>query len=153
MELNSGVKFHEAQVALARQWISGDTLTEQKEVTLTLPPPSTGEGIVISDKTPAKTTETIKIPETEEEAQRIVARFERGADSIRGDEDVADNVAQHMLRDGSGTQGLAAERWLGSEEEEVAAYVSELLYIHTKLMIVDDRKVIVSSTAFFWVVG
>lgn len=28
-------------------------------------------------------------------------------------------------------------------------YVSELVYIHTKLMIVDDRKVIVGRFAFF----
>lgn len=30
----------------------------------------------------------------------------------------------------------------------ISRYVSELVYIHTKLMIVDDRKVIVSSFAF-----
>jgi len=34
---------------------------------------------------------------------------------------------------------------LGTEEEELNAYVSELLYIHSKVMIVDDRRVIMGS--------
>jgi len=40
---------------------------------------------------------------------------------------------------------LEDELWVASEEEELEAYVSELRYIHTKLMIVDDRKVIMGS--------
>jgi phospholipase D1/2 len=40
---------------------------------------------------------------------------------------------------------LHDERWLGSEEEEKDCYITELLYIHSKVMIVDDRRVIMGS--------
>jgi phospholipase D1/2 len=118
MEANSGVKFHEAQVALARQWIGQDPTSDQKEVTLSLPQ-ATKEGLVVSDKTPAK-TETVPIPESADAARKVVERFERGSDAIRGDEDVADSVAQHMLHDRT---SLLEEKWLGSPEEELNAYV------------------------------
>ncbi|KAJ6535117.1 hypothetical protein B0H19DRAFT_1185017 [Mycena capillaripes] len=139
IEQTGGVKYHEAQVALARQWVGNDS-DGQKEVTLTLPV-ETSESIVISDKTPPK-TETIKLPESVDAARQIIERFEAAAKRVRGDEDVADNVAQHMLSDRT---SLLEEKWLGTEQEELDAYVSELLYIHTKLMIVDDRRVIMGS--------
>lgn len=116
MEENSGVKFHAAQVALARQWIGQDPNSDQKEVTLSLPQATT-EGLVVSDKTPAK-TETVPIPESEEAAREVVNRFEHGSDAIRGDEDVSDSVAQHMLDDRT---SLMEEKWLGSPEEELNA--------------------------------
>lgn len=140
IEQNSGVTFHEAQVALARQWIGQDPQSTQKEVTLTLPS-VTGEGIVVSGKTAARTV-TVPIPESEELARATVARFERGADGLRGDEPVSDTVAQHMLSDRT---SLLQEKWLGTPEEEHNAYISELLYIHSKLMIVDDERVIMGS--------
>jgi phospholipase D1/2 len=43
------------------------------------------------------------------------------------------------------TTSLHDERWLGSEEEEKDCYITELLYIHSKVMIVDDRRVIMGS--------
>ncbi|KAF8063199.1 hypothetical protein FPV67DRAFT_1672236 [Lyophyllum atratum] len=140
MEENSGVTFHQAQVALARQWIGQDPESAQKEVTLTIPTATT-EGLVVSDKTPPK-TETVPIPESADEAAEVVRKFEAGAEGLRGDEEVADTVAQHMLSDRT---GLQEERWLGTEEEELNAYVSELLYIHSKVMIVDDERVIMGS--------
>ncbi|KAJ7187275.1 phospholipase D [Mycena filopes] len=141
IEETSGIKFHEAQVALARQWIGNDDENpELKEVTITMPV-ETKEGLVVSDKTPPK-TEAVAIPRTEREARELIERFEAAAKRVRGDEDVADNVAQHMLSDRT---SLLEEKWLGTPEEELDAYVSELLYIHTKLMIVDDRRVIMGS--------
>jgi phospholipase D1/2 len=120
MEDNSGVSFHQAQVALARQWIGQDPNSDQKEVTLTLPnPTSAGVGIVVTEKTPPK-TETVPIPETEEQAREIVSRFEHGSDDIRGDEDVSDSVAQHALLDDT---NLEKELWMASREEELNAYV------------------------------
>jgi len=127
-------------VALARQWIGDDSNGTQKEVTVTVPVETT-EGIVVSDKTPQK-TETVPIPESEDAAQQVIERFEAAARNVRGDEDVADNVAQHMLGDRT---SLLDEKWLGTEREELDAYVSEVLYIHTKLMIVDDKRVIMGS--------
>ncbi|KAJ7860569.1 hypothetical protein B0H14DRAFT_2350578 [Mycena olivaceomarginata] len=91
------VKHHEAQIALARQWIGNDSDGSQKEVTISLPV-ETKEGIVHTDKTPLK-TETVPIPESEDAARRVIEKFEAVAKAVRGDEDVADNVAQHMLHD------------------------------------------------------
>ncbi|KAI9435046.1 phospholipase D/nuclease [Lactarius indigo] len=143
MEASSGVKFNEAQVALARQWI-GDSADPDMptEVTITLPEP-TVEGIVLSDKTEVK-KETYPLPRSYDEAVSVIKRFEHGADVLVGrrNEAVADTVGQHALQDQT---NLASEEWLGSEEEELNSYVSELSYIHTKLMIVDDRRVIMGS--------
>ncbi|KAG5645727.1 hypothetical protein DXG03_005423 [Asterophora parasitica] len=140
MEQNSGITFHEAQVALARQWIGEDPTSTQREVTLIIPSATT-EGIVVSDKTPPKTA-TVHIPESAEAARAIVERFENGARGLRGDEGVSDTVSQHMLSDRT---SLLAEKWPGTPEEELNAYVSELLYVHSKLMIVDDERVIMGS--------
>ncbi|KAH9021302.1 hypothetical protein EDB85DRAFT_2189711 [Lactarius pseudohatsudake] len=143
MEASSGVKFNEAQVALARQWI-GDSADPDMptEVTIKLPEP-TAEGIVLSNKTEVK-TESYPLPRSYDEAVSVINRFEHGADVLVGrrHEAVADTVGQHALQDET---DLAAEKWLGSEEEELNSYVSELSYIHTKLMIVDDRRVIMGS--------
>lgn len=169
IEENSGVKFHEAQVAHARLYMSQDQFThyaksETKQVTVSIPQATT-EGIVESDKS-APQTETITVPETDDAAREIVEKFEHGADNLRRDSEVSDSVSQHLLDDRT---TLLDEKWLGTEEEELNAYgtcfligpishklifypphryVSELLYIHSKLMIVDDRRVIVSSCAF-----
>ncbi|KAF7358545.1 Phospholipase [Mycena venus] len=140
IEQQGGVKYLQAQVALARQWIGNDEKTDQKDVTLNIPV-ETKESLVVSDKTPQK-TETYPIPESEDAARELIERFEAAAKAVRGDEDVSDNVAQHMLCDRT---GLLDEKWLGTEQEELDAYVSELLYIHTKLMIVDDKRVIMGS--------
>ena len=160
MEASSGVKFVEAQVALARQWV-GDSADPDMptEVAITLPDP-TAEGIVLSDKTRVK-TEKYPLPRSYDEAVSVIKRFEHGADVLVGrrNDAVADTVGQHALQDKT---ELADEQWLGSEEEELDScvtlgfsasishapgrYVSELSYIHTKLMIVDDRRVIVGAS-------
>ncbi|KAK0243927.1 phospholipase D [Armillaria nabsnona] len=144
MEEISGVKFHEAQVALARVWIGDVSEGIQKEVTIALPKATT-DGLVVTDKSEKKKDDSIikvPIPETEEAANEIIRRWEGASEQIRDDELVSDSVAQHMLDDKT---RLADELWEGSEEEELSAYVSELLYIHSKLMIVDDTRVIMGS--------
>lgn len=122
MEANSGVKFHEAQVALARQWIGdqSDTGGEPpiKEVFVKLPQP-TNEGIVETKATATK-TDKVPVPASEEEARKTIERFEHGADSVRSDEEVADTVSQHMLADRT---RLLDEKWLGTEQEERDAWV------------------------------
>lgn len=117
MEQNSGVKFHEAQVALARQWIGEQGDTKLTELTLTLPPEES-EGLVESGKKAEPKTVKVPIPESEEAAREIIEKFEHGADEIRGDEEVSDTVAQHMLQDKT---GLEEEKWLGTDEEELNA--------------------------------
>jgi phospholipase D1/2 len=144
MEEKSGVKFNEARVALSRRWF-GDVDESHKSalpptVTLKEVAPTT-EGVVVSDKTAVK-EDVIPMPATLEQATSIIKKFEEGAKELREDVAVSDNVVQHMLGD---ITNLLEEKWLGSEDEELNAYVSELLYIHTKLMIVDDLRVIMGS--------
>ena len=151
MEENSGVKFQEAMVALARQWVGQESEPAQPQtVSIVLPDellsPRPGD-VNVAGATGATggalKTETYPLPQSVDEARAVIARFERGADGLRSDEDVADNVVQHMLADRT---SLLDEKWLGTPEEERNAYVSELLYIHSKVMIVDDRRVIVSAS-------
>jgi phospholipase D1/2 len=67
----------------------------------------------------------VPIPESEDAARRVIEKFEAAAKAVRGDEDVADNVAQHMLHDRT---SLLEEKWLGSEQEELDACVFLLLF-------------------------
>lgn len=159
MEKNSGVSFYEAQVALARQWEGPRTTAGDapKEMFIKVPQPAQ-EGMLLSE-TKMK-PEKVSLPVSYDDAVNIVRTFEKGSDDIRGDEDVSDTVSQHRLLDRT---RLSDEIWYGSEAEERDAYVyccmslvqqlisskryvSELLYIHSKVMIVDDRRVIVSTS-------
>ncbi|KAJ3482521.1 hypothetical protein NLI96_g6930 [Meripilus lineatus] len=151
IEENSGIKFNEAMVALARQWIGESRPVDPTQVTVVLPSETPATDPILAsgtakDKSGKKKdepkTETFALPATVENAREIIATFESGASDLRSDEPVSDNVVQHMLSDKT---GLLDETWLGTEEEERNAYVSELLYIHSKLMIVDDRRVIMGS--------
>jgi len=120
MEANSGVKFSQAQVALARQWV-GDSANPDAptEVAIKLPEPTSES--VLSEKTEVK-TEKYQMPRQYSEAVAVVERFESGANALIGrrHDAVADTVGQHALQDE--TQ-LADEQWLGSEEEELNSYV------------------------------
>jgi len=129
MEQNSSVTFGEAQVALARQWVAGDLLTNQKEIILSMPREEEGLSLVAttdSEKEKGKkdkekpTTFKVPIPEDDEAARRVVERFQNGARGVRSDNAVADTVAQHMLGDET---SLLEEDWLGTEEEELNACV------------------------------
>ncbi|KAH9884507.1 phospholipase D/nuclease [Cubamyces lactineus] len=143
IEERSGIPFHQLGVALGRLWVGrGDGPEDPKQVSVTIPTGKSLEEQSTSGAKPEMKTETYPMPATVEEAQEVVDRWIRAAESVRSDEDVADNVVQHMLHDRT---SLLEEKWLGTEEEERNAYVSELLYIHSKLMIVDDRRVIMGS--------
>jgi len=145
MERNSNVKFSEAQVALARQWVAGDVLTTQKEITLSFPREEVGLETNKEKEEKGKEKDKVlkvPIPVDSEAARQVVVNFQNGARGVRSDDPVADNVSQHRFEDDT---SLLQEKWLGTEEEELNAYVSELLYIHSKLMIVDDRRVIMGS--------
>jgi phospholipase D1/2 len=121
MEARSGIKFNQAQAALARQWI-GDSADRDmpNEITIKLPEP-TSEGIVLSEKT-AVTTEKYPLPFSYNEAVAMIEQFERSATALVGTQHVAvaDTVGQHALQDKT---RLADEQWLGSNEEELDSYV------------------------------
>lgn len=78
----SGVKFHEAQIALAKLWV-GDTPTgtstkqfEQKTAAIKVPQPS-AEGVTQGKD--SQSIEEVKLPANDEEARRTIEKFERGA--------------------------------------------------------------------------
>ena len=125
MENNSGVKFLQAQVAMARQWVADDTITNQTEIAVVIPQ-ETKEGIVVQK--PSEKVENIPIPPSEAEARDIIARFESGAP--RADSSVSDSVSSHMLRDKT---SLLDEKWLGTEEEELNSSVHNSLFWFCKI--------------------
>ena len=84
--------------------------------------------------------ETLQIPKTVREAEEIVQRFESAAPPEW--RKVAGTVARNGLQSG---RTILDESWIGSEASEKDSYVSEELYIHTKLLLIDDRKVILGS--------
>jgi len=136
------VTFHEAQIALARQWVGRNYYGKDvpHEVYIKIPQ-ETKAGISITDESSVK-KDKVPLPQSIEAARQVIARFEAGARNLRSDEMVADSVSHHALQ---GRRSLLNETWLGTEEEELNCYVSELLYIHSKVMVVDDRRVIRGS--------
>lgn len=130
-------------VALARLWVGKhEEALEPQDVSVVLPTGTYTEELSPAGGKAELKTETYQLPKSYEEAVEILERWKGAADRLRNDDDVSDNVVQHMLSDRT---SLLEEKWLGTVEEEKAAYVSELLYIHSKVMIVDDRRVIVSA--------
>ena len=142
IEERSGVTFHQVNVALGKLWVGqGGNIEDPKDATVAIP---TGKMLAdksTSGKKPELKTETYPLPGSVEEARETIDRWRRAARELRDDDMVSDNVVQHMLHDRTSLQD---EQWMGTEDEELKAYVSELLYIHSKVMIVDDRRVIVS---------
>lgn len=92
-----------------------------------------------NDKSKPRTVEKV-LPQSYDEAWAIIKKFESGAAM---DENISDSVSHHAFKSTPGS--LLEEAWSGSEESERLAYVTEELYIHTKLMIVDDRIAICGS--------
>lgn len=114
MEEFSGVTFHEAQIALARQW-EGNFLGKDAphEVFIKVPQEEKA-GITVTGETAVK--DKVPLPESIEAARQVIARFESGANNLRSDEMVADSVSHHALQ---GRKSLLNETWMGSEEEEL----------------------------------
>ncbi|KDN33847.1 hypothetical protein RSAG8_13066, partial [Rhizoctonia solani AG-8 WAC10335] len=143
MERNSGVTYHEAQVAQARLWVGDDGYWHQETIQIHGPQPDFGTDLsetATTGKEAQTIVEAVAFPHSSQEAAETVRRFESGA--TRGDLGVADSVAQHALADRT---ELKDEKWYGTEQEERDSYVSEVLYVHSKVMIVDDRRVIMGS--------
>ncbi|KAK1256031.1 hypothetical protein MKX07_008290 [Trichoderma sp. CBMAI-0711] len=67
-------------------------------------------------------------------------RYQRQAQSVQ--DDTLDTVSAAYMKDGP---NIADIPWDGAPEDEFNAFVSEQLYIHSKLLIADDRVVICGS--------
>ncbi|WVF68604.1 hypothetical protein IAT40_003374 [Kwoniella sp. CBS 6097] len=140
IEEKSGVTFHEAQVALAKVYVGSDDVQGDVDEVVNIEKPhdqTTGVDQIGKKDTVEK---AIKLPKTIDEAKKIIERFQNARSN--DDKHVSDNVGQHAMQDKT---SLFDEQWDGTDEEELACYVSEILYIHSKLMIVDDRRVICGS--------
>lgn len=124
MEEFSGVTFHEAQIALARQWVGKNFFGKDvpREVYVKVPQEAK-DGVVATDEASVK-KDKVPLPESIEAARQVIARFEAGAQNLRSDEMVADSVSHHALQ---GRQSLVDETWMGSEEEELDRCVDPCL--------------------------
>lgn len=121
MEENSGISFHQAQVALAKQWIGTPETWSQPNVSIKQPDP-TQEGVVI-ENTQVK-IEAVEFPPTVEAAVEIVEKFEAGAVGQRDDIHVSDSIAHHALMDDT---SLLQEKWFGTDQEELDRYAVQSL--------------------------
>ncbi len=88
MEQNSGVTFHQAQVAQARIWYGPEDLPHTEQ-TVTIQVPQGETGAVTETARKQKATEEVKMPTTLREAQETIRRFEAGRS--KEDKNVADN--------------------------------------------------------------
>ena len=119
MEENSGVRFDDAAVALARQWLGPDEEERAYKVKIKSVEPSKVGVSGLSGTGGEPTVDKvmrIDVPKTVEEAAEIIRKFERGAP--RADEAVADSISQHVQMDKT---KLEDEKWLGTENEEKAS--------------------------------
>lgn len=81
----------------------------------------------------------------EEESEHAIdakRRFEAGMDGAKDTKTVF-SVAHHAM---AGTGNVSEELWDGDAESEVENWIQEELYIHAKLLIVDDRIVVCGSS-------
>ncbi|ORX37927.1 hypothetical protein BD324DRAFT_623854 [Kockovaella imperatae] len=140
MERISGVSFHEAQVALAKIYVGSDDVTGDADEVVNIEKPH-DQTTRVDQIGKADTVEkAVKLPKTVDEARDIIHRFESALG--RTDAQVSDNVCQHAFQTKT---SLMDEKWAGTEATERECFVTELCYIHSKLMIVDDRRVICGS--------
>ena len=83
MEERSGVKFHEAQVALARQWIGTPIAGAETQTKVAIKSADQSDAApTVSGDTKVKTQE-IDLPPSAEVARHIIGTFERGAEGWR----------------------------------------------------------------------
>lgn len=115
-EQNSGVTFHEAQIALARQWVGRNFYGKDvpHEVYVKVPQESK-YGLTATEEKDVK-KDKVPLPQSIEAARQGIAQFESGAQNAWSGERVADSVSHHALQ---GRRSLQDEAWLGSEEEEL----------------------------------
>ena len=99
MEENSGVKFQQAMVALARQWVGQEVDGDKSQpttVSIVVPVENENTTAVVEGTKNEVKTETFPLPQDVEEAKGLIDRFQRGAETLRSDEDVSDNVVKYL---------------------------------------------------------
>jgi phospholipase D1/2 len=144
MEKKSGIGFHQAQVAAARVYLGEQGMVGGQQKVAIRAAEDTSQGDKKKDKdgkTKAKVIEEVELPKTIDEAMEILRKFQSAVPEA--DEHVKDSIAGNVLH---GQTPIKDEPWPSSdEEEEKEAYVTEETYVHSKLLIVDDRRVLIGS--------
>lgn len=74
--------------------------------------------------------------------EKAYEKYQEAAADVRGGATSADSVASCYMLGGEDIRNVP---WTGDAQSEMDAFVTEELYIHTKMLIADDRKVIVGS--------
>lgn len=115
-------------------------IEEENNRTLRFKPMKYGETLNANAATTAKNKkgeediQTIDLPESTAAAMSIIRAWEAACPpELRN---IPSSIARNTLLSGRST---ANEPWFGSEKAEKDAFVSEELYIHSKLAIFDDR--------------
>ncbi|MCO5588220.1 hypothetical protein L7F22_042175 [Adiantum nelumboides] len=139
MEEKSGITFHEAQVAAARIFLGKEGYVSKKAtVSIRIADDKNRKD---NDKEKGKGIQEVPLPQTTEEAMEILKKFEAATPPQDGS--VRDSIAANVLH---GQKPIKDEPWPTQDEaQEKEAYVTEETYVHSKLMIVDDRKVLIGS--------
>lgn len=154
VERRSGVSYFRSQLALARlfngdSWMDmgidakGQAKGPLHNASVKLYNPAVPAPKGASAPQFSGTEDTIPptaMPTTVAEAEEILARFQAAAREVMSPV-VSDSVATSRPLAG----GLEAETWPALPVEEVALWVTEEIYVHSKLMIVDDRRVLIGS--------
>ncbi|TPX09091.1 uncharacterized protein E0L32_001647 [Thyridium curvatum] len=146
-EEESGVKYQEVQRAEAEE-IMGEGIHGTVD-------PSDGRDEHMGEKKEQANAQEKKDfkkeeqkSDADEEAIDAKRRFEaagQGKNEGEGEDgpSTAFSVAHHAMAD---TGPLSEEHWEGDPKDEVANWIQEELYIHAKLLIVDDRIVVCGSS-------
>lgn len=144
MEKASGISFHQAQVAAARVYlgeqgyVSGRSKVAIRAAEDTM---KQGKEKDSDGKTKAKVIEEVDLPKTVDDAMEILRKFQSAVPAA--DDHVKDSIAGNVFH---GQTAIKDEPWPSSdEEEEKSAFVTEETYVHSKLLIVDDRRVLIGS--------
>lgn len=138
-EEQSGVKYQDVQRAEAEE-VMGEGIHGSQD--------TSGD----RDKHMGKRSEQPKPKETylaeerkddaDEEATDAKRKFEAAEDKDK-ETTTSYSVGHHTM---AGTGPVSEETWEGNPEDEVENWVQEELYIHAKLLIVDDRVVVCGSS-------
>jgi phospholipase D1/2 len=135
-EEESGVRYKEVQRAQAHEVMSEGIDS------------SNGEKRVNEKKFTRKKSKDILDQDSGDEGKEEKTDAKRKFEAKRREPDnqdplSSDSVAKDAMLN---TPNLADETWQGSEKEEVDLWVQEELYIHGKVLIVDDKTVICGSS-------
>lgn len=143
IEKLTGITYYETQAALARIYLGESASAEEleKNKTVSFKLAQKGESMEIGTRDMiAREGKTIQVelPRTIEEARERLRIWSETA--RRYNKGVPASIVPQQY-----PGGLENLPWSGDERSERDAFVTEELYIHTKLMIVDDQKVIMGS--------